>query len=230
MSSGPPALPPGDEEIRVWLFPPGAGPLVRRRAHDALHVILGRQLGLRPAQLRFMRTPHGRLYLADLPDTGLEFSLSYAGGRAALAVTRGRAVGVDLEQLGKEAEPELLEIILSAAEREQYQGLPAALREAAFLRAWVGKEAVLKATGLGFSLDPRLVEVDVDPRRPPELRRFPAARGRYRLLPDVAVCAWREEGLESGPPPVHTGLPAGFQMALAVSEPGFTAGTGSVFL
>jgi 4'-phosphopantetheinyl transferase len=90
----------------------------------------------------------------------LRFSLAHAGNRAVLAVAWEREVGIDLEPLdaGLDLSP-LLASVCTAAEAARIAALPPAKREEAFLTLWTLKEAYLKATGTGFSRDPRDIEV-----------------------------------------------------------------------
>jgi hypothetical protein len=46
---------------------------------------------------------------------------------------------------------------------EWLRDAPDEVRPEAFFRLWTGKEALLKALGVGFSLDPREVELEFEP-------------------------------------------------------------------
>jgi hypothetical protein len=74
----------------------------------------------------------------------------------------GCAVGIDIEAMpaATDVTPGLLEQTLQPAEIAAFDGLPHGDRAALFLRYWVAKEAVMKAAGLGLSLDPRAIGVD----------------------------------------------------------------------
>ena len=91
--------------------------------------------------------PHGKPRLAD-PANDLEFSVSHAGERVVVALTRGGPVGVDVEALNRRADVDTLAPhVLSSVERDT-GGVGA--DAARFLRYWTRKEAVLKATGDGL--------------------------------------------------------------------------------
>jgi 4'-phosphopantetheinyl transferase len=130
-------------------------PQDRRRfivSRGALRRILGGGLGVAPQALRLGEGEHGKpcLAVADGP----QFNVSHSGDLALIAVCRGHAVGVDIEQTGRG--PGELDAIaqayFSTAERLAYAALPAAERAPAFYRGWTRKEAVAKALGLGMSL------------------------------------------------------------------------------
>ncbi|WMX45020.1 4'-phosphopantetheinyl transferase superfamily protein [Streptomyces roseicoloratus] len=154
-----------DAERRVYasfLREPDAALYVT--AHALLRLVVGEALGRDPADLVFAAGPHGKPYLEN---ARVEFSLSHAGERVAVAVTSDTPVGVDVERVPR-AGAELPLHVLSPAERAAYDLLPAAGRAGAFTSYWVRKEAVLKATGEGLRVDPARLTVSAADR-PAEL-------------------------------------------------------------
>ena len=91
-------------------------------------------------------------------DPPLDVSLSHAGGWIAVATSQRGRVGVDVETL-REPSPSLARRCLSAPELAWLAQEPevSGLR---FLRLWTAKEAYLKATGVGLSVDPRDISLD----------------------------------------------------------------------
>ncbi|MFH9605894.1 4'-phosphopantetheinyl transferase family protein [Streptomyces sp. NPDC017448] len=141
-------------------------------AHIAVRQILSRYLGVPAAGLRFGTRPcpwcadpgHGRPVVAG-PPTGLDFNLSHAGPHWALAVTTAGPVGIDIEDGRSGSSAGTAELVLSASELTYVNSRPeGAAREAAFLRCWTRKEAVVKAIGTGITAD--LHELEVRPERP----------------------------------------------------------------
>lgn len=131
----------------------------RQRQEAALvfvRLALGRHCGIGPAALPLRREAKGkpcidpagwrRLGRDDPPP---HYSLSHCGGLALLAIA-DRPVGVDLEARIPSARPALAERVLAAAELRAWRELDAESRIEALTVAWVRKEAVLKATGLGL--------------------------------------------------------------------------------
>jgi 4'-phosphopantetheinyl transferase len=102
--------------------------------------------------------------------SGLFVSLSHAGSWAAVAITRAGPVGIDVEAIdaltplaaGDASET------LSAAERQWWQRLPAAQKAPALAVVWTRKEALLKAAGAGFQIEPSALTLTV-PGEPPRL-------------------------------------------------------------
>jgi 4'-phosphopantetheinyl transferase len=146
--------------------------------------VAGAMVGLPPDEVPVDRTcrrcgaGHGKPRVVAA-GASIELSLSHTAGRVVVALSMERPVGVDMEAdtlLGDEVSP----VLLTPHERhalEQAGGISSM----ALLRAWVRKEAVVKATGDGllmplnsFAVSPpttpaRLVEWPPDPTLPGRL-------------------------------------------------------------
>jgi 4'-phosphopantetheinyl transferase len=134
-------------------------------AHCAVRGILALQLGVPPRSLEFGATAAGKPFLAR-PAQSLEFNLSHSGRHGLIAVAENRSVGVDIEV--RRPMSDLLEVALGVAtarEAKLLRQLPAGQIHAAFFDLWTRKEALLKALGRGFLVDPREVEVGIEPGR-----------------------------------------------------------------
>ena len=183
----------GRAEVQVWLaaLPPGEAALTglspllspeecqraerfsvsepRRQfvfGRVCLRQILGACLGREPASLVLERQPHGKPCLAwpEGGDADLRFNLSHSGRRLAIALARGRDVGVDLEQIQPLKEEALLAgRIFSPREQAEWRSLPEAQQRTAFFNGWTRKEAWLKATGEGLTDDLAAIEVTLAP-------------------------------------------------------------------
>ena len=146
----------------------------RRRfivSHAGLRQILGAYLSREPAQLRFTAGAQGKPHLADeFAGSGMQFNLTHSHELALLAVTRCRAVGIDLEYLHPPSDMlSLAARFFSAAEYATLVGLPEAQQMPAFFNCWTRKEAYLKATGKGLSGGLSQVQVSMKPDEPPRL-------------------------------------------------------------
>lgn len=120
----------------------------RRRfvaAHGTARVIVGRQLGVPPAVLRWRRGRHGKPELAE-PRSGLRVNLSHSGDLVAVAVTDHRAIGVDVQELLDRLDPgRLADRFFPEPEARFVAAGPDPVDR--FTRLWVRKEACLKAAG-----------------------------------------------------------------------------------
>ncbi len=135
-----------------------------------LRAILGRYLNLEPLQLEFSYSPRGKPALVNTdPGKRLCFNLSHSHGLALYAVTRERAIGIDLEYIRSMPKVEqLAERFFSAGEYTLISSLPPEQQQEAFFKGWTCKEAYLKATGEGL-IGLEQVEVSVTPGEPAAL-------------------------------------------------------------
>lgn len=174
-------------------------------------IVLGALLRTPPGRVPLDRSclacgaPHGRPRLAGC-GRELRLSVSHAGDRVALAVTRAPAVGVDVEVVSNGSDVDGLEArVLTPTEACALSGLDPARRAVGFLTYWTRKEAVVKATGDGLGADLRRIEVS-PPAAAPELLEW---RDRRDLLARVTL-----RGLHPGP---------GYTACLAVIDRPFVA-------
>ena len=138
-------------------------------AHGLLRRELGRALDQDPRTLDFVIGEHGKPY-AGPHWSDVTFNLSHSGGQILIAATRGRAVGIDVEQTEREVEwRRLAQRYFSERECRELEDLPEERRRAGFFSGWARKEAVVKAHGAGISLELASFDVRLDPDRDPEL-------------------------------------------------------------
>ena len=116
-------------------------------------LLLAHCLGESPQGLRFTHNRFGKPALATGHGPQLEFNLSHSGDWILIALSRGRALGVDVERQKEDMATEAIAArFFSPIECSALSALPAALRGAAFFSCWTRKEAYIKARGDGLSL------------------------------------------------------------------------------
>ena len=151
-----------------------------------LRVILGRYLGVAPAGLRFAVNEHGKPFLVGDVAESVSFNLSHSAGLALIAVTLGRAIGVDVERVRENVDHErLARRFFSPSEVAQLDRLPEEERVRAFFHCWSCKEAYIKGQGAGISLGLHNFDVMVAPDEPARLlatRPDASEASRWRLL------------------------------------------------
>lgn len=117
-------------------------------AHTMLRLILSGYTGLRPDKIILTAEPGRKPVLADgMPS--IAFTLSHTEGCIAIAVSRSKHIGIDIEE--KQAFVEWQSIAhhyFSPAEQKALQHSPDDV--ALFYTFWTRKEAFLKAIGLGL--------------------------------------------------------------------------------
>jgi 4'-phosphopantetheinyl transferase len=147
-----------------------------------LRSILASYLAQNPNSLNFSYSKKEKPFLGPADAAGnVTFNLSHSGGTALFAFTRGREIGVDVEQLRRDFDLEAIASrFFSTHEQSQLAALPADEKVEAFFRCWTRKEAYIKATGDGLSLPLSQFDVSL------------AAREKTALL------ATRPDGSEAG--------------------------------
>ena len=160
-----------------------------KRPEDRLRFMLGRallstllrQAGVTEAlPLQLTLSEHGKPHLPAAP--AVHFSITHAGGIVAVALTLGARVGVDVEEIDRPVDfIPLAERIFNAPDLTRFRTVTEADQPRAFFRAWTGKEAVLKAKGVGLFGGIQEIAVPLDDRP----ATLPAADGEtsWRLHP-----------------------------------------------
>ncbi|HET8763659.1 MAG TPA: 4'-phosphopantetheinyl transferase superfamily protein [Rhodanobacter sp.] len=189
------AEPLGADEIHVWRL---ARPKGAKRA--PLQDLLARYLAVDAASVELVAGAHGRPRLAGVLAGALDFNWSHSGELALVALARGIAPGIDVEQLRTRASAlDIAERFFTAAEAAWLRTLAGERQQRAFFELWTAREAVLKADGRGiaFGLDhlafaatPRGMRLDrLDGDDPDAWQVEPVAVGAAA----VATLAWRGE-------------------------------------
>ncbi|MBX3620774.1 MAG: 4'-phosphopantetheinyl transferase superfamily protein [Rhizobacter sp.] len=165
--------------------------------------VLSRYAPLVPEAWRFEPTSYGQpLIVNPQPEAqSLSFNLTHTSDLVVLAVTRGRALGVDTENTTRGAMLDVADRFFAPSECEHLRDLPAEAQATRFFELWTLKESYIKARGMGLSIG--LGKFAFDLRTPggvslstlPELQD-PAERWALRHLwatPDhpVALCVER---------------------------------------
>jgi 4'-phosphopantetheinyl transferase len=133
--------------IHVWLLD-----YQRSSQREPLRALLSVYLGLPAETVVLVDGEHGRPELTPPWNQLLQFNWSHSGGKAVIAVARGIAPGIDIEQVRPRPRAmELAERFFHPDEIKALRALDVSKREYRFLELWTGKEAVLKALGRGVA-------------------------------------------------------------------------------
>lgn len=192
----------GEERAAAARFRRPADGIRSAATRAVLRRLLGAELGEAPEALAFARSDRGRPSLAG-GRPPLDFNVSHGGDHALIAWSRLRRVGVDVEprRAGWDWRP-LAPTVLGAADARRIAAAAEGPgRDALFLDAWVAKEALLKAEGIGitgglsgFSVLSDAADgpsVDGDGRMAARLGGLAAAW--LRAIPAHAAClAWED--------------------------------------
>jgi 4'-phosphopantetheinyl transferase len=118
----------------------------------------------------------------------ISFNVSHGRSHGLIAVAPRGRLGVDIEERrARDDLEDLAEAVLGPNEEREFAQLCGNARSRFFFRMWTLKEALIKALGLGFSLDPAEFEVPLAVRRG-------ARTGTFRF-PDQPQDLWRIDDL-----------------------------------
>lgn len=178
-----------DEQIRSRRFR-HAGP--RRRfdlCRSALRALLSQELSCNHEQLTFGATKYGKPFaIVDKKPHPISFNLSHSHNHGLIALAPTGRLGVDIEdRISRDDLDELAESVLGPSEQRDFAGLHESRRTHFFFRMWTLKEALIKALGVGFSLNPAEFEVPLAMRR--------GATTSTLRFPDWPDSIWRVDDL-----------------------------------
>lgn len=140
-----------------------------------LRLLLGAYLGLPGKSVHILRSGRGKPVLdPEYHDVDLHFSMAKSKDRLLVGFSTSDPLGVDLEPAERRAHNPLgvARRYFSPAEAEALAELPTEHRDAAFLRTWACKEAVVKSSGEGIANQLCRFTVETDLARPPAVLEF----------------------------------------------------------
>jgi len=181
-----------------------------------VRTVLSRYAPVPPDAWTFSRNDYGRPSIAQAIINnqplarGLSFNLSHTRGLIALAVSRDRELGVDVENLSARSIPlDVADRFFSAIEIEDLGRIPGHARHDRFFEYWTFKESYIKARGMGLSLPldgfsfefPHrdAVRISIAPDLEDVADRWCFWQCRPSADYLMAICAERVEG---APPPI----------------------------
>lgn len=177
-----------------------------------LRTTLSRYAPVAPEGWSFATNAYGRPHIAsahgDVAD--ISFNLSHTRGLIALAVTRGQAVGIDVENLAvREVSTGIADRFFSPIEVEELAATPPPRQQDRFFEYWTFKESYIKARGMGLSIPldkfsfrfphEAAVQFAVHPELGDDAARWNFAQ--YRPAPDylLALCVERGDPRRARP-------------------------------
>ncbi len=198
-----------DERAREsrFYFPEDRKRFVATRA--MVRMVLSRYARIAPTHWSFSTNAYGRPAIAeamgdaDVAARGLSFNLSHTRGLIALAVTRGRELGIDVENVSTRAiSLDVAEHFFSRAEVAELSRVAPERQQDRFFEYWTLKESYIKARGIGLSLPLDGFSFDFPQQNAVRIKIDPALQDRddrwsfwqYRPTPDhlMAICAERQ--------------------------------------
>lgn len=124
-----------------------------------VRILLSRYAPVAPESWRFSKNAYGRPAICDaIAGTvdlarDLSFNLSHTRGLIALAITRGRELGVDVENIAtRRVSLDIAGRFFCTSEVADLSCVPAERQQDRFFEYWTFKESYIKARGMGMSL------------------------------------------------------------------------------
>ena len=169
-----------------------------------VRTVLSRYGAIQPEEWIFSANAYGRPDIANeqAKDAGLSFNISHTHSLIVLGITKGRALGVDVENFqARTPAIDIADHYFTPQEVAALAAVPPSQQHYRFFEYWTFKESYIKARGMGLSLpldkfsfhypDDHSVEIaiDSDLADDPQRWQFWQLRPRPEYL--VAVCAER---------------------------------------
>ncbi len=155
------------------------------RAHGYLRRRLGAFVDMAPKAVPIVAADGEKPFIKG---QDARFSLSHSGARGVVAISRTREVGIDLETLDRSDRffddlDDLARFCMTGAEQRALALLPRARRVRRFLSYWTAKEARMKLTGEGMTLEPNTIALELSDGRPVGYLRPHGPRAALRFIP-----------------------------------------------
>ena len=133
-------------------------------ARALCRTVLSRYEALAPEAWRFTQNEYGRPRLIEAQNPrDLRFNLSHTFGCIVMAVSRGREVGIDVEDAQRKSRTTAIaHRFFAPVEVEALKRLPIERQRQRFFTYWTLKEAYIKARGLGLAIPLAKFSFDVD--------------------------------------------------------------------
>ncbi len=148
---------PSMEQERTLRFHFAADRLRFAKCRHILRATLAPWLGCSPLEVTLRFGEHEKPHLDH--ETDLHFNLSHTRGGALIAFARGAEIGIDIENITRSSDLDgIARRVFTDRERSALDALKGDAKTSLFFRLWTAKEAFLKATGRGLSLDPASIE------------------------------------------------------------------------
>ena len=156
----------------------------------ALRAILGSELGCPSEELKFGTSYYGKPFaIVGGHPHPISFNVSHSSKSGIIALAPEGRLGVDVEDLAPRNNMELLaEAAFTASEQIDLGSVDGSEKLRLFFRIWTMKEALIKAVGMGLSLDMSSFEIPGAMRRgtADSVFSFPQAPSVYWRLESIS--------------------------------------------
>jgi 4'-phosphopantetheinyl transferase len=127
-------------------------------------IILSRLLNINPRDIQYEYSFNGKPLIKE-NDKNIQFNISHSKEYLLVAAAQAIDIGVDIEKINYSLDYSLIaKDIFSPEEMKIFNSYSKKQQLYSFYKAWVQKEAVSKALGLGLSIGFNSFSVNIDPK------------------------------------------------------------------
>lgn len=129
-----------------------------------IRIVLSNYLNIHPKEIEYFYTRNGKPYFSQKIYKDIYFNISHSKELLLVGISTKGNIGVDVEKLNMGLNVSLLaESVLSLKEMNLWRHLDQDVRVRSYYKAWVQKEAISKALGVGISIGFNKFSVNLDP-------------------------------------------------------------------
>jgi 4'-phosphopantetheinyl transferase len=143
-----------------------------------LRILLSRYLNMDPGKLEFNSDHYGKPYLSNPLGSAITFNIAHSENVALFAFSKDANVGVDIEKMEIYRDFTGISRLVFSDEEQLFIQLSNNPVEE-FYKLWTAKEAVLKASGRGFSYPSSQFSVVLTRGKSSKLKLPPELSGEY---------------------------------------------------
>ena len=115
-----------------------------------LRLLLSNYTGINPKELVFDNSPFGKPFLSNPTNSEICFNLAHSGNMLLIAIGKEKHVGIDVEKIEEKIDFKGISLMVFSLDEQLILSRSMdPIHD--FYALWTAKEAILKATGLGFS-------------------------------------------------------------------------------
>lgn len=156
-------------------------------SHGFMRTALATYLPCNAEDLVFKKAEKGKpVLVSQKPSESLHFNLSHSHNLALLAISKNKAVGIDVEYMDRKNEwKKIIQRFFTPEEQQALFSLPEDQQQQAFFKVWTRKEAHMKVIGEGLYLSPTQFTVSVPPEQPAFIHYINKKTDRHWQMQDI---------------------------------------------
>ena len=139
-----------DEKKRVARLKSSAAAHQHIISRGILRLLISNYTGLDPRELVFSKNPFGKPFLCNRVNSEICFNVAHSGNLLLFAIGKAKQVGIDVEKIEERISYRgISPLVFSSKEQLSLSRSMDPIHD--FYVLWTAKEAILKASGRGFS-------------------------------------------------------------------------------